>query len=164
MMNAGQHVEQRPRRRRGKAHTVGCQRRHAERAGQCDQRRVVLLFVAAEMPLQFDIDVAAAEDADDPIEQAADAVAAAVERGTADHRHQSIDAAIEFVERQRALAFGRAHFHAGDQLAEVAVAGLRFAEDLAGQTAKSEVRSLKSASFHQPNGYEQSRCATPADF
>ena len=96
MVNAREHVEQRPRRRRGKPHAVGRERRHAKRAGQRDQRRVVLLFVAAEMPLQFDVDAVAAEDADEAIEQAADAVAAAIERRAADQRDQPADAAVEY--------------------------------------------------------------------
>ena len=63
--------------------------RHAERRRQVDERVVVGFFVAAEMPLQLDVDAIAAEDADEAIEQAADAVAPAVERGAADERDEA---------------------------------------------------------------------------
>ena len=88
MVDAGEDVEQRPRRRRVEADAVGRQRRHAERRRQADERLVVALLVAAKVPLQLDVDAAAAEDADQPIEQAADAVAAAVERGAPGERDQ----------------------------------------------------------------------------
>ena len=49
--------------------------RHAERFGQADERVVVVFLIAAQVPLQLDIDLAAPEQADEPIEQAADAEA-----------------------------------------------------------------------------------------
>ena len=48
--------------------------------GETDERVVVALFVAPQMALQLDVDAVAAEDADEAIEQAADAVPPAVER------------------------------------------------------------------------------------
>ena len=83
---------------------------------------VVALLVAAEMPLQLDVDAVAAEDADQAIEQAADAVAPAVERRAAGERDEPAGAAVELLERQRAFAFRRAQLHARDQPAEVPVA------------------------------------------
>ena len=81
------------------------------------------------MPLQLDVDAVAAEDADQAIEQAADAVPPAVERGAAGQRDQPGGAAVQLLERQRALAFRRAQLHARDQPAEIPVAFRAFAED-----------------------------------
>jgi hypothetical protein len=80
------------------------------------------------VPLQLDIDAAAAEDADEAIEEAADAVPPRVEHRAPGERDQTGGAAVELVERQRPLAFGRAQLHARDQLAEVPVAFGAFAQ------------------------------------
>ena len=53
--------------------------------------------------------------------RATDAVSAAVERRTADERDKARGGSVELVERERALPFRGAHFHAGDQAAEIAV-------------------------------------------
>ena len=103
MVDAGEDVEQRPLGRRREADAVGRDRRHAERRRQADERLVVALFVAAEMPLQLDVDAIAAEDADEAIEQAADAVAPAVERGAAGERDEAGRAAVELLERRARL-------------------------------------------------------------
>ena len=71
----------------------------------------------------------AAEDADEAIEQAADAVPPAVERRAAGERDEPGGAAVELLERQRAFAFRRAQLHARDQPAEIPVALRAFAED-----------------------------------
>ena len=63
------------------------------------------------------------------IEQAADAVPLAVERRAAGQRDQPGGAAVQLLERQRALAFRRAQLHARDQPAEIAIPVLAFAED-----------------------------------
>ena len=86
------------------------------------------------MPLQLDVRAIAAEDADEAIEQAADAEPARVERRAAGQRDEAGGGAVEIVERQRALAFRRAQLHAGDQAAEIAIALRAFAED--GQATK----------------------------
>ena len=52
---------------------------NAERLRQLRQRRVVLFLVAEEMTLQLDVRRCAAEQADEAIEQAADAVLPRVE-------------------------------------------------------------------------------------
>ena len=81
------------------------------------------------MPLQLDVDAVAAEDADEAIEQAADAVPPAVERRAAGQRDEPGGAAVQLLERQRAFAFRRAQLHARDEPAEVPVPVRAFAED-----------------------------------
>ena len=105
---------------------VGRDDRHAECRRQIDERLVVRFFVAAEMPLQLDVHAVAAEQADETIDQAADAVAAAVERRAADERDEAAGPAVQILQRQRAFAFRRAQLHAGDQPAEVSIALLAF--------------------------------------
>ena len=56
------------------------------------------------------------------IEQAADAVPPAVERRAAGERDEAARAAVQLLERERALAFRRAQLHARDQPAEIPVA------------------------------------------
>ena len=129
MVDAGEDVEQRPLGVGGEAHAVGGDRRHAERAGEARERVVVARLVAAQMALQLHVHVAAAEDADQAIEQPADAVAAAVERRAAGERDQTRRAAVELVERQRAFAFRRAQLHARHEAAEIAVPVRTFAQD-----------------------------------
>ncbi len=129
MVDAGEDVEQRPLRQRREPDAVGRDDRHVERRREIDERLVVRLFVAAEVPLQLDVHAVAAEQADETIEQAADAVAAAVERRAAGERDEAAGAAVQILERERAFAFGRAQLHAGDQPAEVSIALLAFAED-----------------------------------
>src|SRR5439155_4019059 len=82
-----------------------------------------------EMPLQFDVYVAAAEQADETIEEAADAIPLCLQRRPAGERNEAVRRAFQFVERQRAFAFRRAHLHARDEATELALAVLRFAED-----------------------------------
>jgi hypothetical protein len=72
MVNAREHVEQRPFGRRGEPDAVGGDGRHAKRGGQRDERRVIVRLVASKMTLQLDVHPVAAEDADEPIEQAGD--------------------------------------------------------------------------------------------
>ena len=104
-------------------------------------RSVTAQFDALPSPppkvtLKLDVHAAAAKDADETIEQTADAVPAAVERGPADHRHQAGGAAIELLERERALAFRRVELHLRDQAAEIPIAVRAFAED-----GKNKVRT-----------------------
>ena len=129
VMNARDDIEQRPLGRRRKADAVGRDDRHVERRRELDERLVVRFLVAAEVPLQLDVHAVATEQADEAIHQAADAAAAGVERRAADERDEAAGRAVQIFQRQRAFAFRRAHFHAGDQAAQVAVALLAFAED-----------------------------------
>ena len=69
-----QHIEERPLVGRGKPHAAGRDQRHAKRLGQAHERVVVVFLIAAQVPLQLDIDIAATEQPDQPIEQPADAV------------------------------------------------------------------------------------------
>ena len=115
---------------------VGSDGGHAERRRERHERGGVGFFVAPEVSLQLEIDAAAAEDADQAIEQAADAVAPAVERRAAGERDESARAAVEIIERQRAFALRRTQLHARDQAAEIPVSVLAFAED-----GEEEVRS-----------------------
>src|SRR5882672_6751130 len=80
------------------------------------------------MTLQLDVHAGAAEDADQAIEQTANTVPPAGEHGAAGDRDEAGGAAVELLERERALAFRRAHFHARDQFAEIPIAFGRFAQ------------------------------------
>ena len=122
--NRRQHVEQRPFLRRGKAHAAGGHQRHAKRLGQAHQRVVVVFLVAVQMPLQFHVGVGPPEHADNAVEQPAHAVALGAQQRPARHGNQSGGEAVEFVDRQRALAFRRPQLHARQQAAEVAPAFL----------------------------------------
>ncbi len=139
VMNAGQDVEQRPHRRGVEADAVGHQRRHTEGRRQADERRIVALFVAAEMPLQLDVEPVAAEDADQSIEQPSDTVSLAIERDATGQHDEPGGGAVQLLERQRALAFRRPELHACDQPAEVSVPVRVFTED-----GQEEIRSLTS--------------------
>ena len=55
MVDAGEHVEQRPLGGRGEPHAAGGDHRHAERRGQGDERLVVGLLVATVVTLQLDV-------------------------------------------------------------------------------------------------------------
>ncbi len=124
LANRGQHVEQRPLFRRGKADAAGRDERHAKRLGETDQRVVVVFLIALQVPLQLDAGIAAAEDADDAIEQAADAEALGAQQRAAGHGDEAGGEAVELVERERALAFRRAQLHPREQAAEIAPAFL----------------------------------------
>ena len=89
MVNAREDVEERPLGRRREPDAAGGDDRHVKRRRELDERPVVGFLVAAQMPLQLDVHVVAAEHADEAIEQAADAVAAAVERRAADERDEA---------------------------------------------------------------------------
>ena len=126
VMDAGEDVEERPLGRRREPHAAGGDDRHVERRREIDERAVVGFLVAAEVALQLDERLLAAEDAHDAIEEAADAVAPRVERHAADERDEPAGEPVELLERQRAFAFRRAQLHARDELAEIAIAVRRF--------------------------------------
>jgi len=129
MVDAGEHVEQRPLNGRGKTDAVGRDGGHVKRRRKCRQRLVLVLLVAMQVALQLDVHVGAAEHTDDPIEQSADAVPLSVERRPAGERYETVRRAFQLVERQRAFALRRAHLHARDQPAQIAIALLRLAQD-----------------------------------
>ena len=97
--------------------------------GDIDQHPVVGLFVAQEMALNLDIHIAAPEHADERIDQPADAVFLKPEQLAPRERDEAACLAVELVERQRALAFRRAHFHARDEAAEVPISLGGFDQD-----------------------------------
>ena len=72
-----------------KPHAAGGDQRHAKRLGQADQRLVVVFLIALQVPLQLDVRLAAAEDADHAIEQAADAVALGLQQRPARQRDEA---------------------------------------------------------------------------
>jgi hypothetical protein len=108
MVNAGEHVEERTRRRRREPHAVGGYRRHAESRGHRHEGGIGGLLVAPIVTLQLDEHVVAPEHSHHTIEQAADTVPPAVERRAPDDRHEPARGPVQFVDRQRALAFRRA--------------------------------------------------------
>ena len=124
LANGGEHVEERPIVGRSKPHAAGRHQRHAKGVGEAHQRVVVVFLIAAQMPLQFDVHIAATEQPDQPIEQAADAVAIGQQQRPTRQRHQPAGQALEIVERERAFAFRRPQLHARDQAAQVAPAFL----------------------------------------
>ena len=81
------------------------------------------------MALQLDVHVVAAEQADEAVDEPAHAVAAAVERDPADERHEAGRESVELFQRERAFALRRAHLHARNEAAQIAVPVLGFAED-----------------------------------
>ena len=88
-MDAGEHVEERALPGRREPHAVGGDHRHAKGAGQLGQRLVVAFLVAEQMALQLHAHVVAAEQADETIEQAADAVTPRVEHRPAGQRDET---------------------------------------------------------------------------
>ena len=112
---------------------------------QFDERLVVGFFVAQEVALHFHAYVRGAKDADDPIDEAADAEAAAAQRRTADECDKSAGVPIELFERERAFAFGRPQFHPRDQTAEIAVAIRAIRPGRAGGTRRRWSRRQWSA-------------------
>ncbi len=81
------------------------------------------------MPLQLDVHIVTAKNAVEAIQQAADTVTAGAQQLTAHDRDEPADRRIEIVQRQRPLPLRRAQLHAGDEAAEVLVAGARRDED-----------------------------------
>ena len=120
---------QRPLVRRGETHAVGDDERHAIGRGQIRQRLVVGRLVAIEVPLQLDVDVVAAEDPDQPIEQPADAVLPRVQQLPARQRHQAFHAPVERLERERALSLRRVQLHRRDEPRQILIAGPRRDQD-----------------------------------
>ena len=120
--HAREHVEEGTLGRRGTAHVVGRHERHAKRFRQLDERRVLTLLLPQEMTLQLDAHVAAAEEPDQPIEQATDAMVPRIEHGAAREGDEPGGEAVELLERQRSFPFWRAQLHARHEAAEILVA------------------------------------------
>ena len=71
MPDAGERVEERPLAALGHARRIGGEERQAERGRRAPQPLVARFLRAAEVALQLGIDIAAAEDAGEPVEQRA---------------------------------------------------------------------------------------------
>ena len=82
-----------------------------ERRGEIAQRVVVRLLVAQEVPLQLEIRARAAEDADEPIDQPADAEPRAAQHGAPAERDEPRRVAVDLVQRERPFALRRAQLH-----------------------------------------------------
>ena len=100
-----EHVEERPLFRRGKAHAAGRHHRHAEGVGQADEHVVVVFLLAPQVPLHFDVDVRAPEDAHQRVEQPPDAEAMGLQQRLSRHRDEPAHVPVEIRHGQRALAF-----------------------------------------------------------
>ena len=121
MAHAGEDVEERAVVGRGKPYTVGGHHRDSKRARQASQRHQVRFFVAQQVPLQLDVDVGAPEQADETVEQPADAVAMRVEQRPPGQCNETGGKSVELLDGKRACPFHRAHLHAGDKATEVAI-------------------------------------------
>ena len=108
--DAGEHVVERPLGLGGKAHAVGGQDRHPERLGQRDQHLVVHSLVALQVALDLDVDLLTAEDADHPVEQAADTMTIAVQQRAADQRDEPAHVAVEILSVSAPCPFGARSF------------------------------------------------------
>ena len=113
----------------GEAHAVGREDRHVEGGGEIAQRVIVGFLVAEEMALELEIGAGAPEDADQAIDESADAERRAAQHGAAAERDEPGRVAVDLVERQRPFPLRRAQLRHGQETAQVAVAGLGFDED-----------------------------------
>ncbi len=143
MPDAGQDIVERAIRRLGEADAVGRDDRQVERGRQIAQRVIAGFFVAEQVALQLEIHAVATEEADEAIDQPADAKARRVQHGPSAQRDEPDRRAVQIVERQRALSFstpprrrarwgpgdGRPHLHRGQQTTEIAISLLRLDED-----------------------------------
>ena len=71
MADRGEHIEQLAIFFRCIAHTIGRDHRQTEMRGKTEQRLIAALLLALLVPLQFDIEIAAAIDRRQPIEHLA---------------------------------------------------------------------------------------------
>ena len=123
MPDACEHVVERPIRRLGEADAIGGNDRHVKRRREIDERVVVGFLVAQQVALQLPRTRSRAPKMPTmPIDEAADAEAAAAQRRAADERDEPAGVAVELVERERAFPFRRAQFHPRHQAAEIAIA------------------------------------------
>ncbi|HTI38096.1 MAG TPA: hypothetical protein VL484_11075 [Vicinamibacterales bacterium] len=121
MPDAGEHVVQRTAGGFRETHAVGGDDRHVKRGGEVAQHVVVGFLVAEQVALQFDEYVRAPENADEPVDESAHAELRAAQHRPPCERNQTGGAAVEFVERQRALSFGRPQLHRGHEAAQIPV-------------------------------------------
>jgi len=116
--------------RDGVADTVGRQQWKIQGTGESDGGAIARFFLALEMTLQFDVDVARAEDADELIDLASSFLDPTLLQScgeeafvSASEADQAMRVLFEFFRADGALAFFGAQLHFGDQAAEILVAG-----------------------------------------
>ena len=128
------------------SHAVGGDNRHVKRRRKIDQPLIVDVFIAQQMTLNFDVDIAAAEQANQRINHAADAVSLGCEQIAAGKRHEAVRLSFEVGKGERAFAFGRPHLHPRDQTTEIAVPLGGFDEDrhAEGRGMRAEGRGLRA--------------------
>jgi hypothetical protein len=146
MTHAREHVEQRSIGRFRKADVVGGNHRNAVGLRKRVERCIGGLLVAQQMTLQLDIHVAPPEQADQPVEQAAESMVAGIEQRTPAERNETGCGPVQFLERERTVALStpprrssrprqgrprriRTHLHARDQPAQIPVAFLGFRQN-----------------------------------
>ena len=106
----------------GESHPVGGDDRHVKRVGDVGQQAIVAILVAQQMALQLDIYAVAPEDADERIDQSADAIFFEPEQVAARQRDEPGRVTVELLEREHALPLRRPHFHPRHQPAQIPVA------------------------------------------
>ena len=105
--DAREHVIERPIGDIGKAHAVAGENRQVKGRREIAQRVIVGFFIAQQMALQLDADIRRAKGANQTIDQSADAIAWPVDDRAARQRHEPTHHAVEILECESPLAFGR---------------------------------------------------------
>ncbi len=114
--DAGEHVERFAGFGRGVAHAVGGHQRQTMMPCEIDEGLIERFFGAIVVALELDEDVFCAEQ----IEEAG--------IGARGEAYQALGELGELFGRRSALAFFRAHLHAGDQSAQILIAGAIFGQ------------------------------------
>jgi hypothetical protein len=127
--DAGQDVVERTIGRLREADAIRTDEGNMKSGREIEQPMVVCLFVAPEMALELDVHVLAPEDADETIDQAADAVPRARKRLAADERDEAAGVPVQLLEPKRSRPLRRRELHARDQPAEIPVALARAHEN-----------------------------------
>ena len=82
---------------------------------------IIGLFIAQQVPLQLDADILTAERPDQTIDQSPDAEARPVDDAAARQHDESTHRAVEIVEGQRPLAFGRRQLQARHEPTQILI-------------------------------------------
>jgi len=113
----------------GIADSVGGQQRKMQGLGDGDRGAVAGLFFPLEMALQFDVDVAGSEDAEELIDTLSSFVVAALLQGRGEgafrapsEADQSVGMFLQLLLGDCPFAFFGAQLHFGDQAAEIPIA------------------------------------------
>ena len=108
--------------RRCTPHVVGRNDRHAKPARQFSQCRVFTFLIAQEMTLHLDVDVPAAKQAHESIEQATDAMLPCIEHRSTGERDEAGCEAVELFEGERPFSLRGAQLHARHEATEILIA------------------------------------------